>query len=87
MEERRYDGFLFIPEYGLLIDSPLCQVDILALGKDPEHSLDALWHCVVNEDLSILAESKNVVPDGQSAKLSYAKTLTIKLQGKPSKVR
>lgn len=47
--ERRYDGHLVIPEYGLLLDSPLNgDVDMHAFGNgDPQ--LPGAWHGLVNE--------------------------------------
>ena len=44
----RYDGHIYFPEYGLLIDFPFGSIDIHGLGEAP--NIDAVWHCVLSID-------------------------------------
>ena len=64
-QPRRFDGHLVIPEYGLLLDSPLNgDVDMHAFGNG-DKDLKALWHSVVPETTAIKAEQCKLEPDGQ----------------------
>jgi hypothetical protein len=61
---RKFDGHLVLPEYGLLLDSPLNgDVDMHAFGNgDPQ--IKGVWHALVPEDTAIKAHAENLVPDG-----------------------
>ena len=62
---RRFDGHLVLPEYGLLLDSPLHgDVDMHAFGNG-DGELKGLWHSVVGEATAIKAEQCKLEPDGQ----------------------
>ena len=85
--ERRYDGYLYIPEYALLINPSFNGVDIHALGRDREHHLDAVWHAVVDDQVAIQCHALNIKAQGSSAFLADAFTKEIIFDGMYTKVR
>jgi hypothetical protein len=80
-QPRRYDGHLLVPEYGILLDSPLNgDVDMHAMGKgDPE--LNGLWHAVVPEATAIEAERQNLIPDGTATNRGATKIVEVSIPG------
>ena len=83
---RRFDGYLFLPEYQLLIDSNFGNVDIHAFGADAKYSLSPVWHGVVDEHTAIEAAERNLYPDGTAAKISEFCTLQFIMNGQKIKV-
>ena len=56
---------LVVPEYGLLLDSPLHgDMDIHAFGNG-DRALKGLWHLVMVEATAIRAEQYKLEPDGR----------------------
>ena len=83
---RRFDGYIFLPEYALLIAPNFSGVDVFALGKDSLHSLDAVLHAVVDEETAVECESQNVVPDKSAARIVDMYSRQIKHNGNTLKV-
>jgi hypothetical protein len=78
---RRYDGHLVLPEYGLLLDSPLNgDVDMHAFGNGDEQ-IKGVWHALVPEATAILAHEENLVPDGTACCQSISKVETVTIPG------
>jgi hypothetical protein len=64
---RRLDGYLHLPEYGLLLDPPLAgAVDVHAFGEC--EGTRGIWHAVVPSSVSIEAEKVKLEPNGADAK-------------------
>jgi hypothetical protein len=80
-EERRYDGHLVLPEYGLLLDSPLDgNVDMHAFGNgDPR--MKGVWHALVPEGVAIEAQRQKLVPDGTACASGMTKIVEITIPG------
>ena len=56
---------LVVPEYGLLLDSPLHgDMDMHAFGNG-DRALKGLWHLVMVEATAIRAEQYKLEPDGR----------------------
>ena len=85
-KERRFEGYIFFPEYSLLIDPTFNGVDVHALGKDSKHNLEAVWHAVVDEEVSIQCEALDVVPDRTKAKVVDLYSRMTEFNGTPTKV-
>ena len=73
---RRFDGYLFLPEYGLLIDSPLNgSVDVHGFGESIKEGrynhVDGVWHALIPQNIAIELEKQNVMPNGEDLKLVY----------------
>ena len=83
---RRFDGYLFLPDYALMICPNFAGVDIIALGQDSPNNLDAVLHAVVDEETSIKCESQNVVPDKTAARIADMYTRMISFNGRDIKV-
>jgi hypothetical protein len=72
----RYDGCLYLPEYNLLIDSPLGgAVDNHGLGSMTEEDgftkIGGAWHAVVPTHLAVQCEASAVLAGGSGLKLSH----------------
>jgi hypothetical protein len=80
-EPRRYDGGLVLPEYGLVLDSPLNgDVDMHAFGNgDPQ--LEGVWHSLVPEATAIEAHKQDLVPDGADCSASESKIVSVTIPG------
>ena len=66
------DGSLYLPEYNLLLNSPLGDtgpVDIHGLGEDS--NLSAVIHCVINPAVAEKLYLENIIPDGSGASFSH----------------
>ena len=63
----RYDGCLFFPEYGVLVDTCFESVDVFAFGPDIGCNLKGLWHSVVDYKTARMLEKACVKPDGSKA--------------------
>lgn len=83
---RRFDGYLFLPDYALMICPNFAGLDIIALGEDRPNNLDAVLHAVVDEEVSIKCESQNVVPDRSAASIVDMYTKQITFHGRDCKV-
>ena len=66
---QRFDGYLVLPEYQLMINPNFSGVDVHALGRDADNQLLDVWHAVVDEQTAIECEELNIVPNKSGAKL------------------
>lgn len=68
-ESTRYDGCLYLPEFSLLIDSPIGNggpVDIHGFAKENQLR-DGVMHCVLSHETSRIMHSRNIVANGAGA--------------------
>ena len=79
--ERRFDGFLFLPEYAILISPNINGVDIHAFGKDRSNNLSGVMHAVVDEYVLVQCKAQNVVPDSSAARIVDLYSQTVKQSG------
>ena len=79
--ERRFDGFLFLPEYAILISPNINGVDIHAFGKDRSNNLNGVMHAVVDEYVSVQCKAQNIVPDRSAARIVDLYSQTVKQSG------
>ena len=86
-KERRFDGYIYFPEFSIMINPNFHGVDIHALGRDPDHNLDAVVHAVVNEDVAVECKSLNIIPDRSSARIVDLYTKQIEHDGSQTKVQ
>ena len=85
--ERRFDGYMHLPEYGLMFCPNLDGLDVHAFGKDKKNNLDGVLHAVVDENTAIDCELLNVVPDGSGARILNYHTRVFKYCGELALVR
>ena len=71
---RKFDGYLFLPDYQLLISPNFENVDIHAFGEDSVHDLSPVMHGVVNEITAIEAAKKGIIPTGNAARIANYQT-------------
>lgn len=67
IQNTRFDGHLYLPEFAIIIDSPFDCVDVHGLGGSK--LLPAVWHCVFSHMAAEAFFVANVCPDGQGARL------------------
>ena len=78
---RRYDGHLVLPEYGLLLDSPLNgDVDMHAFGNG-DKQIKGVWHALVPEATATQAHEENLVPDGTACLQVNSKIESVTIPG------
>jgi hypothetical protein len=61
----RFDGHLYLPQFSILIDSPMDCVDLHALGGN--NLVEAVWHCVVSDKAAERFAKDQVQPNGENA--------------------
>lgn len=62
----KFDGYMYLPEFGLLIDSPFKCIDVHGMGKSGE--LPPAWHCVISHKAAEIYYEVNLQPDGKVAR-------------------
>ena len=68
-DERRFDGYLFLPEYAIMISPNFKGVDIHAFGGDNANKLPPVLHGVVDEDLAVQCKFLNIFPDRSASEI------------------
>jgi hypothetical protein len=65
----KFDGFLYLPEFKLLIDSPFGCIDVHGLGRSAgkglrgkHDELPAAWHCVISHEAAARYHSEGLRP-------------------------
>ena len=77
----RYDGYIHLPQLGLLIPPPiLTHIDIHAFGKETHNGIPSLLHAVVGYSTSSKCMEDNVIPDNSNSKIISKLQLPIEIQ-------
>ena len=74
----KFDGHMFFPEFGLLIDSPFTCVDIHGLGAIADYTPGA-WHCVLSHMTSVLCKKNDTCPSPWDLSAMTKELIRIKL--------
>ena len=81
----KYDGYIFFPEFALMIDPNFAGVDIHALGRDSMHNLAPVWHAVIDQAVASQCHNMDVTPDGSAARIIDLYSKVVDVGGSPTK--
>ena len=83
--DMKYDGYLFFPEFAVMIEPNFAGVDIHALGRDGMHHLEPVWHAVVDQPVAAQCYSTDIAPDGSAARIVDLYSKIVDVGGTPTK--
>ena len=83
--DMKYDGYIFFPEFAVMIDPNFAGVDIHALGRDGTHNLEPVWHAVIDQAVASQCYDMDITPDGSAARIIDLYSKIVDVGGTPTK--